>query len=199
MKPNQDGSSYGACPLYSYKDFVEYKDCWIKKKRYYKNTALSNESIYILNPYLKTDRIHVENGQLVKINNTGWLEGTIGCLGNKIFNPSICLNESGMLTIEEKFMSGRGINLTPPPPEILDSEDIKNIKQTVLEILKKIGIKTYARIDFFYNCVKKQFILIEINTLPGLTPSTVLFHQSIQEQISPLELMENIIELSLHQ
>ena len=41
--------------------------------------------------------------------------------------------------------------------------------------------------------------LIEINTLPGLTPSTVLFHQALAEQppLAPRRLLEHITDLAL--
>ena len=41
-----------------------------------------------------------------------------------------------------------------------------------------------------------NIMLIEVNTLPGLTPSTVLFHQGLAEQrpLYPTELLETLIK-----
>lgn len=40
-----------------------------------------------------------------------------------------------------------------------------------------------------------ELIVIEVNTLPALTPSTVLFHQALAQNpvVLPLQLLENII------
>ena len=69
--------------------------------------------------------------------------------------------------------------------------------------IEKIGLvfclKTYARIDIFFNTTTNRMILIEINTLPALTPSTVIFHQALAEKkpIYPLEFLERIISKKL--
>jgi D-alanine-D-alanine ligase-like ATP-grasp enzyme len=41
-----------------------------------------------------------------------------------------------------------------------------------------------------------ELIIIEVNTLPGLTPSTVLYHQALAENppLFPLQLLEKIIK-----
>jgi hypothetical protein len=43
-----------------------------------------------------------------------------------------------------------------------------------------------------------MLLIIEVNTLPALTPSTVLYHQALAEkpEIFPLELLEKIIKNS---
>ena len=62
-------------------------------------------------------------------------------------------------------------------------------------IAKACGIKDYCRIDIFANNETKEIIVIEINTLPGLSPSTVLFQQGAKESpaLSPTALLEKII------
>ena len=49
------------------------------------------------------------------------------------------------------------------------------------KLVTKIGIKGYARIDAFMNVSTGALIVIEVNTLPALTPSTVLYHQALVE------------------
>jgi len=43
-----------------------------------------------------------------------------------------------------------------------------------------------------------ELIIIEVNTLPGLTPSTVIYHQALAENppMYPTEFLERIIDLS---
>ncbi len=62
-----------------------------------------------------------------------------------------------------------------------------------------LGIDGYARIDAFMHRETGDVIVIEANTLPGLAPATVLYHQALAEEppIYPRELLERIIDLGL--
>ena len=98
--------------------------------------------------------------------------------------------------MEEKFQGGTGINITPPPPEIISPVIVKKIKQRIETVAKTLGITGYSRVDIFANVKTGEIIVIEVNTLPALTPSTVLFHQGLSEEnpIFPTELLERLIE-----
>ena len=67
------------------------------------------------------------------------------------------------------------------------------------KVAKKLQIQNYARIDLFFNYLTEQIIIIEVNTLPALTPSTVLYHQALAEDppISPKSLLEKLIDSQL--
>ena len=97
-------------------------------------------------------------------------------------NPSITIAEGAILSLEEKFQGGTGINLTPPPEEILSSSATGKIKRLVEKAAQALGIQNYARLDVFFNRLTEKMILIEANTLPGLTPSTVIYHQGLAEE-----------------
>ena len=59
-----------------------------------------------------------------------------------------------------------------------------------------MGLKAYARIDMFVPGDGRVAVL-EPNSLLGMTPSTVLFHQAAAERITQTELISRIIQLSL--
>lgn len=46
---------------------------------------------------------------------------------------------------------------------------------------------------------QRRVILIEINTLPGLTPATCIFHQAAEDGMRPMEFIDKIIELGLQE
>ena len=78
-------------------------------------------------------------------------------------------------------------------------EFLKNIKKFIgTDFLGKIGLKNYSRIDVFVNIKTEQIIIIEANTLPAMTPSTVIFHQALAEEnpLTPREFIELLIENS---
>ena len=150
--------------------------------------------------FIRTDSIHFKGNKLKYRRKDGWIEITIGILeiNNKIYalNPSLTIAEGEVLSVEEKFQGGTGINITPPPVEIIKPKVVLYTRKKASELAAKIGIRGYARIDAFVNVQTGALIVIEINTLPALTPSTVLYHQALAEnpQIFPLQLLETIIK-----
>ncbi|MBU1178092.1 hypothetical protein KJ903_02630 [Patescibacteria group bacterium] len=148
-----------------------------------------------------TDKVNLRNLEIQWQSVSDIIEVTIGMFGHResihAFNPSQTIVNSQVLSLEEKFMGGTGINLTPPPGQYVTESAVATAKKRAEEIAEKLGIEGYARIDAFMNVKTGELIIIEVNTLPALTPSTVLFHQALQEELSlmPLDLVEKLIEL----
>ena len=63
------------------------------------------------------------------------------------------------------------------------------------KVAQRLGIKGYGRIDAFMNVTSGELIIIEANTLPALTPSTVIFHQALAETppLYPLKFLKKIV------
>ncbi len=214
VKPARDGSSAGAVRIFDASDLRVYVelllDCapYIPSNTFKKQSNIvempSNiEQPFLLEGFIDTDNILVNNNTLVRIPTTNWLELTAGVIERSgvyhSFNPSITIAESDILSLEEKFQGGTGINLTPPPEEIISKEDVNIIKKCVEQAAKALKIRNYARLDLFFNTEMKKVILIEPNTLPALTPSTVIYHQALAEEdcIDPKKFLENIITYKL--
>jgi len=196
IKPNDDGCSVGAMPLKSYEELLLYQQALQQKIPTFNNIMTSLKSKdYIISEYIPVDKIAVVKNEIFYKPRSFWVEGTIGVLGNSIFNPSLCLTENSLLTMEEKFLQGAGTNLTPIPTAIMDAENIEIIKKVTKTLMEKLGLNTYCRMDFFYHIKTQRMAIIEVNTLPALTPATVLFQQAIQENITPQLLMSKIIQL----
>ena len=70
------------------------------------------------------------------------------------------------------------------------------MQENACEAAKALGIQGYGRIDLFVECKTGTIRVIEANTLPALTPSTVLYHQALAETppIAPQELLIQLIE-----
>ena len=127
------------------------------------------------------------------------MEITIGVIQKDstlhVLNPSLTIAEGEVLSLEEKFQGGTGINITPPPRDIINPRAIAHTKELIYKVAQALGIKGYSRIDAFMNIHTGNVTIIEVNTLPGLTPSTILFHQGLAENpsINPTELLELFI------
>jgi D-alanine-D-alanine ligase-like ATP-grasp enzyme len=158
---------------------------------------------YIIEPWIEVDTIIARDKHLAIEKKTGWVEMTVGIIEENgvyySFNPSVTVAESVVLSLAEKFQGGTGINLTPPPEDIATKHQLNLIKNAAVEIGLAFKLQNYARVDIFFNVFTNEIILIEVNTLPALTPSTVLFHQALAETkpIYPLEFLENIISKKL--
>ena len=75
------------------------------------------------------------------------------------------------------------------------------MRTRIERVAQRLGLRGYARIDAFVERRSGRVMVIEANTLPALTPSTVLFHQGLAESppIMPRELLELLIEQSYAQ
>jgi D-alanine-D-alanine ligase-like ATP-grasp enzyme len=223
VKPRADGCSSGIAHLYSEKDLEKYISLVNKKAAFIpKNTFPHQDAIiemptacedFIFEKFFETDSIKVKGNKLKHTKKTGLVEVTVGVLSLdspsinsgslgtrskrlRAFNPSITISEGEVLSVEEKFQGGTGINITPPPEEIVKKKALERTKKLIEILAEKVGITGYARIDAFMNIYTGNIFVIEINTLPGLTASTVLYHQALaeKEMIQPVELLEKIIE-----
>ncbi|HEV2917019.1 MAG TPA: hypothetical protein VGW78_04680 [Candidatus Babeliales bacterium] len=128
-------------------------------------------------------------------------ELTIGVIGNTTSHalpPSQAVAAAGILSIEEKFLPGAGQNITPA---LLSLDAINLAQRTVEDAYRAAGCIGYARIDCFYQTAqqsptgKERVVILEINTLPGLTPATCIFHQAAEIGISPMAFLDLIIQL----
>ena len=131
-------------------------------------------------------------------------ELTVGVIGNDVErrSPSQVVVASGILSIEEKFLPGAGENQTPA---LLPYDVLLLVRQTMEKVFKAVGCRGYARIDCFYQPAGisptgiERVVIIEINTLPGMTPATCIFHQAAEEGMAPSVFIDTIIELGLQE
>ena len=133
------------------------------------------------------------------------MELTVGVIGNeqpRALPPSQAVSTGDILSIEEKFLPGAGENQTPAP---LPSPALNFVQKTMEQAYKAIGCRGYARIDCFYQDAtqsptgKERVIFIEINTLPGMTPATCIFHQAAEVGIKPMDFIDLIIKLGFEE
>lgn len=148
--------------------------------------------------------IQEKNGALIEEFVTG-MELTVGVLGNhhlQALPPSQTIATKGILSIQEKFLPGAGENQTPAP---LSQSALQFVQTTVTRAYKTLQCKGYARIDCFYQTAQQsptqqeRVIILEINTLPGMTPATCLFHQAAEIGLKPMAFIDIIINLGFEE
>lgn len=197
IKPNDDGCSVGAILLSSIDEFIKYHHAVVNKVKNFADIMMSLKSKdYLLSEYIEVDKVRAIQNIITYLPQTYWIEGTVGVVGNTIMSPSLCITENNLLTMEEKFLHGVGTNLTPIPDKIMINKHNKIIQKVIKLLIKHIKLNTYCRVDFFYNIKMKKVAIIEINTLPALTPATVLFQQAIYKGLTPRLFIEKILKLA---
>jgi len=155
----------------------------------------------LLEEFIETDRLNVVGHKLLWERVSGWIEVTVGVVGPRgrmrAMSPSITVASGDVLSVEEKFQGGTGINITPPPSSHVPARSVTAAKLRIEAVARALGLSGYARIDAFMEVATGRIIVIEANTLPGLTPSTVIYHQALAERPSmyPLEFLERIAAL----
>ncbi|MDR3549779.1 MAG: hypothetical protein P4L31_00050 [Candidatus Babeliales bacterium] len=133
------------------------------------------------------------------------MELTVGVIGNntpQALPPSQAVTTSDILSIEEKFLPGAGENQTPAP---LPQATLALVQSTVADAYKALGCKGYSRMDCFYQTAtqsptgKERVVILENNSLPGLTPATCIFHQAAEINIKPMDFIDLIVQLGLEE
>lgn len=118
----------------------------------------------------------------------------------EVFEPSEALATDEVLSLEEKFLAGEGQNLTParfaedPMRYRTIADQVKADLQKAAELL---DVRGYCRIDAFVRIYPEdqvETLIIEINSLPGMTPATVIFHQAALYGYKPLDFIDRIIQ-----
>lgn len=176
LKPHDDGCSFFVEKVNNKDEFLE------KLKSYFKN---SKKDIALVEEFISG------------------IELTCGVFGNykgTALPPSQVMATRDILSIQEKFLPGAGQNLTPAP---LPKDAIKFIQNEIEKSYQALNCKGYARIDCFYqdakysSTKKQRLVLLEVNTLPGMTPATCIFHQAAEIGLRPMEFIDKIVELGL--
>jgi UDP-N-acetylmuramate--alanine ligase len=126
-----------------------------------------------------------------------------GKIRYEVFEPSEALATGDVLSLEEKFLAGEGQNITPArfAP---DAESYKLIAAQVKSELEKtarvVNVQGYCRIDAFVRVFennKAETVIIEINSLPGMTPATCIFHQTAINGYKPYEFIDRILTFGM--
>lgn len=211
VKPQDEGCSSGIVRLFTAKDLQNYIHFVAKGAHQIPPGSFKNQKDPIEMPlekmkhllfekFIEVDTVRVKANRLKWRRKKGWVEVTIGVVQDgktlHALSPSLTVAEGEVLSVEEKFQGGTGVNMTPPPEQHVKPAVLARVKKSAEKVAEVLGIEGYCRMDAFIHIDTGDIILIEVNTLPALTPSTVLFHQGLAEKkpVYPLELLEKIVE-----
>lgn len=207
-KPVDDGCSSAVKKLKTKDEILAYA-----KLIYRKQEALMPEEAGILNLKMKEEfpqkPIFLVEEFIEKGDAKFFLEVTGGLLTHRndagetiyeMFEPSESLADGEVLSLEEKFLAGEGLNITPA--RYTDSQaDSKKVSAKVKAELERtariLKVEGYCRIDAFVKVAASgdvKVYIIEVNSLPGMTPATCIFHQCAINGYKPYQFIDKILE-----
>lgn len=137
--------------------------------------------------------LEITGGMLTKMNAKGEVE-------YEVFEASEALASGEILSLEEKFLAGQGQNITPARYSRDEKERqlISNkVKETLGAAAKVLNIVGYCRIDAFvriFDVNHVEVIFIEVNSLPGMTPATCIYHQAAINGYKPYSFIDRILD-----
>lgn len=148
-----------------------------------------NEEEYIL---AVKDAFRYENEIVVEQFVKG-REFSVGILGGKALPPIEIIPKSGFYDYAAKYQTGATDEICPAD---IDEQTDKKLRESAVAAYNSLHLDSYARVDFLVDENGEPFCL-EANTLPGMTPTSLLPQEAAVEGMNYADLCEKIIEISL--
>lgn len=207
-KPNDDGCSSAVKKIKTRDELIAYATLAFRGTNAMDATAVATLSIRDKEEFPAKNYFLVET--LISKNNAKhFLEITGGMLTHaqpdgtityEVFEASEALAGGEVLSLEEKFLAGEGQNITParysPNPAV--RQQISDfVKEQLGAAAKVLNVTGYCRIDAFvrvFDDNRAEVIFIEVNSLPGMTPATAIFHQTAINGYKPYDFIDRILE-----
>ena len=121
-------------------------------------------------------------------------EVQIGILGDKALPSIEIIPAVGFYDYRNKYQPGAAKEITPAE---IPAETEQRLADAALTVFRALNLSAYSRADFILDDAGELWFL-EINTLPGMTPTSLVPQEAAAVGISSSELCEQIIAAALH-
>ena len=125
-------------------------------------------------------------------------ELTVGILGDQVLPVIHILPVEGFYDMNNKYpwLNGSGQSNYVCPAD-LDEATTRRVQEAAMAAFKALGGEVYGRVDVMLRASDNQPFVLELNTIPGMTSSSLLPKAAAAVGISYPDLCARIIELSL--
>ncbi|MGI5990462.1 MAG: D-alanine--D-alanine ligase [Lachnospiraceae bacterium] len=120
-------------------------------------------------------------------------EFTTGVLAGRAMPVVLIEAAAGGYNYENKYKADGAVETCPAP---VDEETTKKLQKAAEDACRAAGVTPIGRVDEIVNEAGDVYVL-EINTLPGMTPTSLLPKEAKAMGMSYDELTEKMVELSL--
>lgn len=117
----------------------------------------------------------------------------VGVLDGKSLPSIEIIPKQGFYDYINKYQVGATIEICPTE---IDPEIEKRLGEATLKVHRALGLKAYSRSDFIVT-ERGEIYFLEINTLPGMTPTSLMPQEAAAVGVDYKALCRKIIELAL--
>ncbi|MDE5782197.1 MAG: D-alanine--D-alanine ligase [Lachnospiraceae bacterium] len=121
-------------------------------------------------------------------------EFSVGVIEGRAIPIIEIIPKTGFYDYKNKYQPGNTEEICPAELPKEKEEEMKNTAEKVFEALR---LKTYARVDFLMKDTDNSIYCLEANTLPGMTPMSLIPQEAVAEGINYPDLCMKIIDISM--
>ena len=123
-------------------------------------------------------------------------ELTVGVMGRDLAIPVIEIQprKPAGMTIKTEYQAGLTEEICPAPISEKDTDRVQRLAERVSAALM---VDEYCRADFLMDNASGEICCLEANTLPGMTPTSLIPQMGREEGLDFGEVCEKIIKLSM--
>lgn len=121
-------------------------------------------------------------------------EVTVGVMDGKAMEVIEIIPKSGFYDYKNKYQAGATIEICPAE---IGEDATRRVKALGEKAMAALMVDAYCRADFLWDTVSDEIYCLEVNTLPGMTPTSLIPQMAAYDGLNYGELCEKIIEISL--
>ena len=121
-------------------------------------------------------------------------ELTVGVMDGKAMPSIEIVLKNGWYDYKNKYQAGFAEEICPAP---ISAEDEERLGRLAERVSKALMVDVYCRADFIMDDDDGEIYCLEANTLPGMTPTSLVPQMAAEQGTSYGELCEKIITLSM--
>ena len=118
----------------------------------------------------------------------------VGVLGDRALPSIEIIPKHGFYDYKNKYQAGATVEICPTP---IDPAIEKRLGEAALKVHRALGLSAYSRSDFIVDGEEVYFL--EINTLPGMTPTSLMPQEAAAVGVDYESLCKKVIEMALEE
>lgn len=121
-------------------------------------------------------------------------ELTVGVMNGKAMPAIEIIPKCGFYDYKNKYQAGATEEICPAP---IGEEATAKLQSLAERVHEALMIDAYCRVDFLWNSADGEMYCLEANTLPGMTPTSLIPQMAAELGMDYGSLCEKIIEVSM--
>lgn len=121
-------------------------------------------------------------------------ELTVGIMDGRAMPVIEIIPKQGFYDYKNKYQAGATEEICPAP---IGPEATARVQALAEQAYRALGLEAYARVDFLWDTGEDVMYCLEANTLPGMTPTSLIPQMAAAEGLDYGVLCEKIIEVSM--